>query len=400
MKTLLSIVLALLVLAGVAAAGWWWYALYTGQDQTYTVALGDVQSGVIISGTVRCKQSAAIGAEIEGVATVKKLLFHEGKEVQAGEKLILFDDGLIQEALAKAQARLAQAQAHLADLKAGARPEEVKKALQGVRLAEAEYELAKREYDDIEQMRKDGAITRAEIDARTMRVKVAAARQVAAEADHKLVKAGTRIEQVNQAIAAVALAQADVRRCQVLKSKYILVAPHKGTITAQEINEGETVRPGQILVQVNNTATKWIEIRGHAQEAQLPKIKPGDTAAVVADNAPDRVFHATVDEILPLVDPTQGTVTVLLKLVENEAQADAGKILIDGGNVDIKLVNEERTNVLCVPTEAVHGEGDQAHVFVRSSGRWKRRSVTIGADDGHRVEITEGLEAGDVVRLG
>jgi multidrug efflux pump subunit AcrA (membrane-fusion protein) len=58
---------------------------------------------------------------------------------------------------------------------------------------------------------------------------------------------------------------------------------------------------------------------------------------------------------------------------------------------------EERTDTVLIPAEAVVREGSETVIFVASGSRAERRSVKTGIEDAARIEITDGLRAGELV---
>ena len=59
----------------------------------------------------------------------------------------------------------------------------------------------------------------------------------------------------------------------------------------------------------------------------------------------------------------------------------------------------ERSGVLIAPRAALLYDGEQPYVFVIVGGVAHRKAVKLGALDGDRVEIVQGLAAGDRVAV-
>ena len=398
MRKKIFIVLLLIIVGGVVAAGWWWKSFHLSQERMHTVSRGDIISKVIISGKVDYKQSTDISSEVH--ATIKNWHVDENSVVIAGQVLVELDDGLVREDLAKANAMLADARAHLKDLQSGARAEEKEKAFHAVTLAEAEFNLARKRFKEIDQMKSDRVISEAEIDSRTTAFDVAKARLDAARSGKKLIEAGTRKEQVNQAEAKVLLAQAQVNRCKVLLKKYVMTAEYPGVITARHFNTGELVGPGTILLKLlGNTDPKTIEIRGYAQESELAQIRPGQIAQVESEAFPGKPFTAIITGVVPQVDRELGTVPVLLSLSEDISADHARALFVNRGTVDIALTTGQVRNVIRVPIDAVEGIGQKAAVWVRRGWGFERREVSTGLSAGRWIEIIDGLKDGEVIRL-
>jgi multidrug efflux pump subunit AcrA (membrane-fusion protein) len=389
-KIIVWTVLALAVLGPAAAVVLWWRDHYLGLARTYTVDSGDILSGVVVSGTVRSRQRAAVAAEV--IAAVKSIAVVEGQEVKEGQPLIQLDSGVVEGEQAKAKASVELVSQKLAELEAGPRKEEIDKANKEVSRAESNLVYAKQYHESILIASKRGVATQAELDLAVNRLRSAEAELGFAKSSLDLLLAGTRKEVVAAAGAEVMLAKGELQRLAALRDKYTLRAPHAGIVTAKYVNTGEVVSPGQVLLRVDNL--KDIEVRAQVQESQLPGVKIGGVARVLPDAYPDTPLPAVVEQILPRVDPEQGTITVLLRLDKAPAVT-----LMDGMASDIALIGEEVKGVLRVPAEAVEGKGKAASVWVRAGDSFAHRSVTAGITDGHWVQIKGGLKIGEVVRL-
>ncbi|MCK4627173.1 MAG: efflux RND transporter periplasmic adaptor subunit [Phycisphaerae bacterium] len=389
-KNTKRIFLSLLIVGTIISTVWWLHRLGTANADTHTVDAGDLLSGVTVSGTIRSRQKTAISAET--VATIRYLAVIEGQHVAKGDVLVKLDDSVIAANCAKARSRVDCAKQYLAELKAGPRTEEITKVRETLKQAEVRFNFIKADHKKIANLLKHGTATQSEFDLVVKQLKIAEAEVGRSQAQLDLLLAGTRPEQVARAEAEVSLAEADVRRCNALRQKYTLRAPHAGIITAKYVNVGEIVSPGQVLIRLDNI--KDIEIRAQAQETQLPDIQPGSKARMLADAYPNCPLEAVVENILPRVDPESGTVTVLLRLTEPPTV-----VLMDGMAVDIALIGQERHSVIRIPTSAVEKRNGQTVVQVQEGRSFVRRRVNVGISDGQWVEVKSDLKVGDVVRL-
>ena len=382
--------LVLLGLLAAAAMGWWWHAFYNPPQATHTVSAGDVVEGVIVSGALRCKQKAEITAEL--MAAVKAVLVTEGQDVTEGQPLIELDSAVIESEHAKAAAQLELVQHRLAELEAGPRKEEISQARETENQANAQLAYEEGELKRIKQALQNNVASQAEVDLVQIRLKKAQAEQAVAKSRLALLVSGTRPEQVSAGKAEVHLAEAELKRIEAMQRKFVLRAPHAGVVTVTQIHPGEVVTPGTILLRLENIRS--IEVRAQVQEGQLQGVAVGSQARVLTDAYPARPIDAVVEKILPRVDPEQGTVSVLLKVVQPE-----GLTLMDGMAADIAVIRSERKNVLRLPAQAVQHSGGKTYVQVKDGGRFVERPVDLGVSDGKWFEVKSGLAGGDVVRM-
>ncbi len=387
LKTAMKLIVLGAVTAAVLGVAWWWYTFYQDQTETHTVDKGRI-SGVIISGTLRCRQRTHVRSEVQ--ATVKKWHVQEGQEVQAGDLLVVLDDALVAEDRARAAAQVAQAQARLEELIQGPREAEIKGAQEAEKKAVAAYNHAVAQYQRFRHSA--GASTASEIENYKTRATIAKAELGEVRSRLELLQAGTREEQKAQARAQLDLARAQLNRVKALQDKYTIRAAHKGKVTKTFPHEREMVTPNQDLLLLHNFES--MEVYGHAQESLQSRIRPSDTALVRPDAFPEREFEARVVRILPRVEENRGTMTVKLAFLKQP-----GVDLPDGGTVDIVLIGDTQSEVIRVPIEAVRGSGDKTFVWLEQDGRFVRREIQTGREDGKMVEVREGLEPGQVIRM-
>jgi RND family efflux transporter MFP subunit len=123
-------------------------------------------------------------------------------------------------------------------------------------------------------------------------------------------------------------------------------------------------------------------------------IQPGQVEELVLDEMPGRVFHATVKTTSHEVDPATRTMLAVL-VVDNSNEE-----LLPGMYAKIRFKLNHTVNVLRLPGDALvfRTEGPVAAV-VGKDHRVHYHKLTLGRDYGSEVEITDGLEQGDLVVL-
>jgi membrane fusion protein (multidrug efflux system) len=107
---------------------------------------------------------------------------------------------------------------------------------------------------------------------------------------------------------------------------------------------------------------------------------------------PDEVFQATVTLVSPMIDPATRTLRVKGTLANPEGKLRPGLF----ARADLGVAH--RDDVLMIPEEAILQRSDGQVVFrLAPENRVERRVVKTGVHKNDRVEILEGLVAGDRV---
>lgn len=184
---------------------------------------------------------------------------------------------------------------------------------------------------------------------------------------------------MESAAAGVSIAEANVKKA-VVRSTY------SGIVGAKFAEKGEYVGPGTPLFNVVDYKTILVEAR--LAETQVAGIDKNAEVNVEID-ALRTSYKGKVDTLIPAADKESKTFTLRIK-VENPNY----DILI-GMSATVKLTAAERKDVIVVSQSAIIEERNERSVFVVNGDKAERRMVRIGAAQRDKVEVKEGLAAGD-----
>jgi len=161
-------------------------------------------------------------------------------------------------------------------------------------------------------------------------------------------------------------------------------------VSLKYVDEGAFVGPSSPLFRVVDISE--VEITGGVADRHYPKLEAGKTAAQVeVDAYPDETFSGFVTRLRPELDKVTRTVAVTI-MVPNEALR-----LKPGMYARIRLILDERKDVLLVSDDALMNSEGQQQVFVVNGGIIHKRPVKIGLEESVDNEVIEGLQPGDMV---
>ena len=207
----------------------------------------------------------------------------------------------------------------------------------------------------------------------------------------------TARQDLEAAVAARRTAEAELQRAEAAVSaagvtgggRYLAVrSPIGGRITEVDTQLGAYVSAGAELFNVADPRRLQIDASVPVSDAQ--RIQPGDRAQVELPSG--GVVEARVRSVTPALDAESRTATVVLQL----SGAPGG--LTQGQGVRVRIVprgSQQRGIIL--PEEAVQQIEGRDMVFVTVKGGVQAVPVTLGTRSGGRVEIVDGLEAGQTV---
>ena len=126
-------------------------------------------------------------------------------------------------------------------------------------------------------------------------------------------------------------------------------------------------------------------------ERELSTLETGQPAILSVDAIDVDNFEGELARISPVVDPKTGTFKVTVEINDPDPRLKPGMF----GRVNI--VHDTHENAITVPQDAVILEDQNSYVYAIAEDRAKRQDVVVGYSTAGRVEILEGLEAGQRV---
>lgn len=196
--------------------------------------------------------------------------------------------------------------------------------------------------------------------------------------------------------AEVAERQADALK--ILRNYEQIRAPFDGLVTARYADEGALIQAatgGQVgaLPVFTVSTPKRLRVFVYVDQADAPFVHAGDTATLVAQERPDRPVQARLTRLAGELDPQTRTL-----LTEIDIDNRSG-LFVPGSLLHVKL-SVPAPRYVQIPTEALIVKGDKAFTaVVGPDSRLRYRQISIGDNDGVRVQVLSGLSAGQRVAI-
>jgi HlyD family secretion protein len=408
MKRTFKILIPILLIVG-GLTGWFLSrpAKPTSLYRLGVVDRGKVQLVVTATGTVSAVTTVQVGSQVSG--TIQNLYVDFNSPVRKGEVVARIDPTFLQAAVNESQANLQRAQATL---------------------AQAQRDLART--DDLFK------------------------KNLAAQSDYDNAQTAKELAE-----AGLAQTQAQLDRAKVNLAYAVIRSPTDGTVISRNVDVGQTVAASLQAPTLFTIAQdlRQMQIETDIDEADIGGLKEKMDAAFTVDAFPEEVFHGTVQQIRYASQTSQGVVTYPVMI----AVSNPDLKLRPGMTANVTIVTAERDDVLRAPAVALRFRPAEAAAAVRDttkiardttktardssvtgrgaaggrgqgrgSGQWgghlgdstavggsterrrpvtvwikgkdgkpEARQVTVGLNDGNRVEITGGeIAAGDSVIVG
>ena len=227
------------------------------------------------------------------------------------------------------------------------------------------------------------------------RARIEAARAAEARARDLFARGVAARKEVEDATRDLADAQADLQTAQsaaeaatTVASRSVVRAAFDGVVAHRAHNPGDVVEPAAADLVLRVVDPAKVEVVASVPVTDAPRVRPEAAAHLV--DAPEGTPALRVAARAVAVQPGTTMVPVRLAFVSRPAYPV-------GAPVQVAIEAETHEHAVTVPAAAVVHEGTDAIVFVVEGGKATRHAVTTGLDAGDRVEISQGVAAGDVV---
>jgi len=349
------------------------------------VKLGSIKDITKLSGVIEAEEDIKVTSKIPGrIAEITKDV---GDIVQKGEPIVLLETNELRNQLAQAEAALAMAEANLKANEDAALPSKVEQVRAALEQAEANYVNAKADFDRMEALYAEDAISKQVYDGMTLKYEVAKTQYETAKEQLRLTKEGLpkNIDalkaQVNQARSAVELINTNLENS-------VITSPVTGIISGKYQNTGEVTGAGTPMLSVVNIDKVKTVI--DVAEEEINKIKDGEEVDITISALDGEKVKGKITIVPPASNPTR-----------------LFRVKIDIDNSDHKLkpgmfaeVNVEKgikENVVVLPKDAILLKKHGNVVFAVEDNKAVEKHVKLGITNGENVEILEGIKAGEKV---
>ena len=311
---------------------------------------------------VKTTDDAYVGGDVTVIAPkvagfISRVVVTDNQAVHAGDLLVKLDDRDYRAALAKATAAVEAKEATLANLEATRRLQQAMVAQASARVASANAEIVRARDDDSRY--------------RLLTARGAASTQLLqkADADHKKalasgLEAGAAVEAAErrldvidaerrQARAALAEAVAERDLAELNVGYTELRSPIDGTVGNRAARNGAFAAIGTQLISVVPAHDLWVD--ANFKEDELARMLPGQTATVIADVMPGRVFHGRVASLAPgtgaifSVIPPENATGNFTKIVQRVPV----RISLDGSDAQLSSLRPGLSTTVSVDTRSM-----------------------------------------------
>lgn len=339
------------------------------------IGRGDVVQTLAVAAEFRPFQEIDVHAKVAGF--VKSIKVDVGDRVSAGQLLAVLEIPELQDELQQDAAAVRRAQ------------EEVNRSQADLQRAQAAHDvvhLAASRLSDVLKNRPN-LVAQQDIDEATGRDRVAEAQVATAKAA------------VSGAEQQLEVARAGENKTKTLYAYSQITAPFAGVITHRYADTGAMIQAGtssqtQSMPLVKLSENSRLRLVIPVPESAVSRIRKG-AVVELAVQALHKTFTGAVARSADRLDTDTRTMSVEVDVPNPTLE------LVPGMYANVSLVLDASRDVIVAPVEAIERGEAAAHVVVVDRDRRvQMRDVTLGLETADRVEVKNGLTAGDLVVVG
>jgi HlyD family secretion protein len=333
-------------------------------------------------------QQAAITPKIS--APVLKFYVNRGDQVRRGQLLVVLENRDLAASTEENKGALEQAQAAYETTTAASLPEELQKAQLDVEATKKMLDAQQKVYRSREELFQQGALPRKELDQAGVDVTQARNQYEIAQKHFEALEAIGKPQGLKSAAGQLESAQGKYKGAKVQLSYSEIRSPIDGFVTDRPLYPGEMAAAGMPLITVMDIS--HVIAKAHIPQPDAALLATGDKATLAVPGQADPV-EGKVTVISPALDPNSTTVEVWIQA------ANPRQRLKPGTSVQVSMIARTVSDAVAVPGASVltAQDGTTSVMVVGSDHRAHRTPVKTGVRDGGRIQIIDGLEAGQRV---
>ncbi len=321
---------------------------------------------------------------------VKKFYVTRGQKVKKGQLLAELENRDLSAAALDNQGAYEQAEAAYNTSVKASLPEEIQKTELEVQTSKQELDAAQKLYTSREDLFKQGALPRKDLDAASVQLAQAKSAYNTAQKHLESLNAVGRQATLKSAGGQLTSAKGKLMASEAQLSYTEIRSPIDGVVTDRPLYPGEMASTSAPLLTVMNVSQ--VIAKAHIPESDAALLRKGDKATITAPGV-EKPIAGEVTVVSPALDPNSTTVEIWVQAA-NPAQQ-----LRPGMSAQLAITAHTVHDALVVPNSALlNANGDSAQVMVvDSQSKAQSRDVKLGLQTPQETQVVSGLKPGDQV---
>jgi multidrug efflux pump subunit AcrA (membrane-fusion protein) len=323
-------------------------------------------------------------------APVRKFYVTRGQKVREGQLLATLENRDLSAAALDNKGAYEQAEAAYSTNVNATLPEEIAKTETDVQTAQQELDAQQKLYASREDLFKQGALPRKDLDAAAVSLTQARSAYSVAKKHLDDLNAVGKQGALKSAGGQLTSAKGKLMNAEAQLSYSEVRSPINGVVTDRPLYPGEMASTSAPLLTVMDISQ--ITAKAHVPQSDALLLHKGDPATIMMAGL-EKPVAGKVSLVSPALDPNSTTVEIWVQAANPEQQ------LRPGMTAQIAISAQTVKDALVVPASAlINAKEDAAQVMVvDAQSQAQSRDVKVGIQSGEQAQIVSGLKPGEVV---
>lgn len=397
-----KVVIPLILIAAVTGAYFYFsdQGVEEGKDILTSVKRDNLRIEVTVSGELEAKNSVNIlgpnGLRNAGVYQVKiEDIVPEGTEVKKGDYVARLDNSELGEKVRNEQLELEESLNKYEQTKIDTA---IELRQQRDKLINLEYDVEQKQLE-LEQSQFEPPATIKQAELELKRAKRAFEQ---AKNEYKLQR-NKAVSQMAQVTAKLKDDRGDMEVLEELSRQFVIKAPENGmVIYLREWNGAKKVKGSQISAWSPTVATlpdlSSMISKTYVNEVDISRVKAGQQVDIGLDAFPEKKLTGRVTKVANIGEQKPNTDAKVFEVSIEVNESDT--TLRPAMTTSNMIITDYLENVLLVPLEAIHSQGDSlTYIFKKNGIATVKQEVVLGRKGIDMAVIRRGVEESDVIYL-
>jgi HlyD family secretion protein len=323
-------------------------------------------------------------------APVQKFLVNRGSHVREGELLALLENRDLAAAAQENKGAYTQAEATYAITTAADLPQQMQKAELDTQAAKQALDAQQKIYDSRQQLFREGALPRKELDQSSVDLTNARNQYEIAQRHLDSLKGMGEAQLSKSAQGQLESAKGKFQGAEAQLQYSEIRSPISGVITDRPLYPGEMAAAGTPLLTIMDISQ--VVARAHIPQTEAVLLKRGDNATLSAPGL-DQPIAGKLVLVSPALDPSSTTVEIWVQCKNPK------ELLRPGTSAQITMVARTVPDALAIPAASLltAQDGTTSVMVAGNDSKAHQQTVKAGFHDEDKVQILEGLQAGQKI---
>ncbi len=349
-----------------------------------------IQRVIVAEGVIYPLDQASLAPKIS--APVERFLVNRGDHVTQGQLLAVLESKDLAGAAAESKGQVDQAEASYRLTTGASLPEEIVKSQGDVQAAQQAVDAAQRLVESRQKLLSEGVIARKLVDEAQVSYAQARVQLQTAEEHLKALNGVAKEGETKNAAAQVESAKGRLQSAEAQLGYSQIHSPINGVVADRPLYAGDMAGAGTPLLTVVDISR--VVARANVPIDQAAYAKVGDPATITTSNGASAPGKVTV--VSPAADAGSTTVQVWVEA------GNPGERMKPGTAVRLAIVADTLRDAIVVPVAALlpSSEGGVAVMAVAADSVAHQKQIKTGVRNSDKVQIVEGVNAGEQVVVG